>query len=109
MCEARQEMHGDPDAMRRFAERLRGLDAAEVVAEPPGAPACQGGMEACALFAAADVVSTVTLARFLAETSDAVAELKAAAAGAAEDYLATDLAGAQAVAGAVLGVVIVED
>ncbi|QUH03943.1 hypothetical protein HUO13_26790 [Saccharopolyspora erythraea] len=109
MCESRHEMHGDPESMRRFAEQLIEPCAPEVVAESPGAPACQGGMQGCATFTAADTASTLTLARFLAETGEAIAALKAAAAEAAEDYLATDQAGAHAVAGTVLGVVIVED
>jgi hypothetical protein len=46
---------------------------------------------------------------FLAETGEAIAALKSAAAVAAEDYLATDQAGAHAVAGTVFGVVVVED
>ncbi|GAA0522715.1 hypothetical protein GCM10011581_33850 [Saccharopolyspora subtropica] len=105
MCESRQEMHGDPEAMRRFVEQLVDLDTAAVL-EPPGAP-CPGGMQACARFTAADVASTRALASFLAETGAAIAALRAAAAEAAEDYLTTDRVGAHAVVGAVF--VVVED
>ncbi|MFF5987015.1 hypothetical protein [Prauserella flavalba] len=99
MCETRRELHGDPEAMRRFAERLH---APEVDVEPAGVPACQGGTPACAAFTTADALSTVALADFLRDTAEAIATLKAAAATAAEDYEATDLAGAQAVLGVVI-------
>ncbi|PXY25876.1 hypothetical protein BAY59_20115 [Prauserella coralliicola] len=105
MCEARQEMHGDPDAMRRFAERLH---APGVDVEVVGVPACQGGTQACAAFTTADALSTVALADFLRDTTQAIATLKAAAFTAADDYEATDRAGAQAVTGTVLGIVLRE-
>lgn len=105
MCEARHEMHGDPEAMRQFADRLAGLGAPEATAPPPPPQVCEGGSQACAVFAAADELATLTLRDFLAETGDAIATLRAAAAVAAEDYQATDRAGARAVAGAVVGVV----
>ncbi|GAB3586210.1 hypothetical protein GCM10027445_64700 [Amycolatopsis endophytica] len=99
MC--RREMHGDPEAMRSFAARLAGLDT-EV--DPPEPTPCLEGMEACGTFAAADAVATLALAQFLAETGEAVAALRSAANEAAEDYEATDRAGALTIA-----VVAVED
>jgi hypothetical protein len=98
----RKEMQGDPEAMRRFAERLVGIS--ETVVEPPGKPSCEGGMQACGTFAAADAVATLALTRFLSETGESLAALKEAAAVAAEDYQATDLAGALAVASGVLDI-----
>ncbi len=109
MCPARDEMHGDPEAMRRFAERLAEPVTADVVADPPDPTTCHGVLPGCGTFAAADAVSTLALTAFLAETADAVATLRDAATVAAEDYLATDRVGAHAVAGAVLGVVIAEE
>ncbi|PRX47024.1 hypothetical protein B0I33_106121 [Prauserella shujinwangii] len=109
MCEARHAMHGDPEAMRRFAERLAGLSAPEAIASPPQAQVCAGGSQACSVFTAADLLATLRLAGFLAETGEAIETLRAAAAVAAEDYLATDQAGARAVTGVVAGVVLVAD
>lgn len=109
MCDARQEMHGDPEAMRRFAVRASGLSTRDLRVEAPGPPSCGGATEACATFAAADLASTSTLARFLDDTGEAIESLQAAAAAAADDYVATDQAGARAVAGAVVGIVVVED
>lgn len=109
MCEARHAMHGDPEAMRRFAERLAGISAPGAIAPPPQAQMCEGGSQACSAFTAADLLATLRLAGFLAETGEAIETLRAAAAVAAEDYLDTDQAGAQAVTGAVAAVVVVED
>ncbi|MEU6642734.1 hypothetical protein ABZ863_09295 [Saccharomonospora sp. NPDC046836] len=108
MCEARHAMHGDPEAMRQFAERLAALSAPETIVPPPPTQVCEGGSQACAAFSAADVLATLTLTDFLTETGEAIATLRAAAVVAAEDYLTTDRAGAQAVTGAVVGVVLVE-
>ncbi|UJW32031.1 hypothetical protein L3Q67_43925 [Saccharothrix sp. AJ9571] len=102
MNETRQEMHGDPEAMREFAERIAWPDAVADVAVPPAATPCPAGMSACAGFTAADLAATLSLGHFLAETRDDIATLKAAAAVAAADYEASDQAGARAVLGAVI-------
>ncbi|MGC7097357.1 hypothetical protein ACPZ19_22000 [Amycolatopsis lurida] len=102
MGEARNEMHGDPEAMRGFAERIAWPDAVADVAVPPAATPCPAGMYACAGFTAADLAATLSLGQFLAETRDDIATLKAAAAVAAADYEATDEAGARAVLGYVI-------
>ncbi|AXB43226.1 hypothetical protein [Amycolatopsis albispora] len=99
---ARHEMHGDPEAMRAFAERVAWPDAVADVAVPPAATPCPAGMSACAGFTAADLAATLSLGQFLAETRDDLATLKAAAAVAADDYEASDQAGARAVLGVVL-------
>ncbi len=109
MCETRHAMHGDPEAMRQFAEQLAGLSAPEAIAPPPPAQVCEGGSQACAALAAADLLATLRLTDFLAETGEAIETLRTAAAVAAEDYLTTDQAGVRAVTGAVAGVVLVED
>ncbi|WP_158894691.1 hypothetical protein [Amycolatopsis anabasis] len=101
MNEARQEMHGDPEMMRRFAERVN-IPSTEAVTLPPDMAPCEGGMPGCASFTTADVAATVTLAQFLAETRDDIATLKAAATVATVDYLVTDQAGARAAFGAVV-------
>ncbi|WP_020674011.1 hypothetical protein [Amycolatopsis nigrescens] len=109
MSAPRRELRGDPEAMRHFAEQVTGPSVSESVVVPPSTQPCQGGMHACAVFTAADLASTMALARFLSETGADIAALKSTAAVAAADYLATDLAGAQAVAGPALGFVIAEE
>ncbi|GGS29959.1 MULTISPECIES: hypothetical protein [Actinokineospora] len=98
MCGQRRELDGDPEAMLRFAARV-GQGSAPVDVDPV-IPPCPGGMRGCAVFAAADMLSTAALAEFVAETEHAVAALRAASFLAAQDYLASDLAGALDLLGA---------
>ncbi|MFC4003781.1 hypothetical protein ACFS2C_10420 [Prauserella oleivorans] len=104
MCDTHHDLHGDPEAMRRFAERTAALSLPGVTSGPS---VCAGGLPGCATFTAADLASTTTLASVLAETGEALATLRQAALVAAEDYLATDRAGTQAI-GVATAVVIVE-
>lgn len=98
MCEPRLELHGDPEAMRAFAERLPDLGARDAIVAPDPVP-CQGGMQTCGTFAAADAVSSMALAAFITEAEETITTLKTVAASSAEEYRATDDAGAAWFAG----------
>ncbi|SFB35860.1 hypothetical protein SAMN05216266_10916 [Amycolatopsis marina] len=92
MCGPRRELDGDPEAMRRFASQVLAIRLPEASADAGDHP-CPGGMRGCANFVAVESVATTALARFLAETDEALDALKAAAALSAMDYLETDRSG----------------